>query len=122
MYHLEKYRTKASRHECPQCGSKHSFTYYVDDDNQPLNTKCGRCDHESSCGYHYTPKQYFQDHPSDKTVGQPFIPKMQVAPPLPKPLCTIPFSYVRQSACYDSTFVRFLCGLCLLGCPFPKQP
>ena len=117
MYHLEKYHTKASRHECPKCHRRHSFTYYVDDDNQPLDTSCGRCDHESSCGYHYTPKQFFQDHPSDKTVGQPFVPKMQITPPLPKPLCTIPFSYVRLSASYNSTFVRFLCGLVDRGLP-----
>lgn len=23
----------------------------------------GKCDHEHSCGYHYTPKDYFREHP-----------------------------------------------------------
>ena len=32
MYHLQKYQTKASRHECPNCHDPHSFTYYVDDE------------------------------------------------------------------------------------------
>ena len=36
---------------------------------------------------------------------------MQFQPKPPKPLCTIPFKYVRQSASYNSTFVKFLCGL-----------
>ena len=31
MYQLQKYQTKASRHECPNCHDPHSFTYYVDD-------------------------------------------------------------------------------------------
>ena len=117
MYHLEKYRTKASRHECPNCHDRHSFTYYVDDNGEPLDPTCGRCDHESKCQYHYTPKQYFQDHPTDRTVGQRFVPKMQAVGTMPKPLYTIPFSYVRQSASYNSTFVRFLCGLFDKGKP-----
>lgn len=111
MYHLEKYRTKASRHECPNCHDRHSFTYYVDDDGQPLDPECGRCDHESSCGYHYPPADFFRDHPIDPIAMKHFVPKMQITPPLPKPLCTIPFKYVRLSASYNSTFVRFLCSL-----------
>jgi len=110
MYHLEKYRTKASRHECPNC-HRHSFTLYVDDDGQPLDPMCGRCDHESRCGYHYPPKEYYRDHPTDGRAGKVFIPKMQAIAQPPKSLCTIPFRYVRQSASYNSTLVRFLCSL-----------
>ena len=111
MYHLEKYHTKASRHECPNCHDRHSFTYYVNDNGEPLDPACGRCNHESSCGYHYTPAQYFHDHPLIRTTARPFIPKMQPITRPPLPLCTLPFSYVRQSASYNSTFVRFLCSL-----------
>lgn len=110
MYHLEKYRTKASRHECPRC-HRHSFTRYVDEEGQPLDPECGRCDHESSCGYHYPPKDYYRDHPADKRAGEVFVPKMQSIAQKPKPLCTIPFKYVQQSASYNSTFIRFLCSL-----------
>ena len=39
-----------------------SFTYYVDESGTPLHPSVGRCNHESSCGYHYTPKEYFHDH------------------------------------------------------------
>ncbi len=111
MYHLEKYHTKASRHECPNCHDRHSFTYYVDDNGEPLDLACGRCDHESRCGYHYTPKQYFIDHPALTATARPFIPKMQTIARPPLPLCTLPFRYVRLSASYNSTFVRFLCSL-----------
>jgi hypothetical protein len=109
-YQLEKYHGRASRHECPNCHDPHSFTYYVDENNQPLDTTCGRCDHESSCGYHYTPSEYFQDHP-DEQQSKAFVPKMPFQPKPPKPLCTIPFKYVLRSASYNSLFIKFLCGL-----------
>ena len=115
MYKLEKYRTKASRHECPNCHRRHSFTYYVDDMGQPLDPLCGRCNHESSCGYHYTPKQFFQDHPKSPVpksyVPSPMSPVSRPMSPVSRPMSTIPFDYVARSASYNSTFVRFLCGL-----------
>ena len=60
-YRLQPYGGRSTRHECPQCHDKHSFTYYVDVEGNPLSEICGRCDHESSCGYHYTPGDYFRD-------------------------------------------------------------
>ena len=110
MYQLEKYRTRASRHQCPKCGDPHSFTYYVDEDGQPIDPTCGRCDHESSCGYHYPPSEYYRDHQGEKPMKN-FVPKMQAPAMPPKPLCTIPFKWVRESASYNSHFVLFLCGL-----------
>ena len=110
-YQLEKYHGRASRHECPNCHDKHSFTYYVDEDGQPIDPTCGRCDHESGCGYHYTPSEYFQDHQTDKPTERNFIQKMQTLAKPQKPLCSIPFKWVRGSASYNSTFVKFLCGL-----------
>ena len=62
-YHLQKYAGPASRHTCPGCGGKRCFTLYVDIQGQPLADNVGRCDHESGCNYHYTPGQYFKDHP-----------------------------------------------------------
>lgn len=109
-YQLEKYHGRASRHECPSCHDPHSFTYYVDENGQPLDPTCGRCDHESSCGFHYTPGEYFQDH-QEHQQPKVFVPKMQLLPKPPKPLCTIPFKYVLQSASYNSNFIKFLCGL-----------
>ena len=65
-YHLAKYAGKASRLSCPQCERPHCFTPYVDDADQLIDKTVGRCDHESSCGYHLTPHQYFQQHPEAK--------------------------------------------------------
>lgn len=71
-YHLQKYAGTASRHTCPACGGKRCFTLYVNDNNEPLNEAVGRCDHESGCGYHYTPGQYFKDPPE---LRQPCHPE-----------------------------------------------
>jgi hypothetical protein len=39
---------------------------YVDSETQEIiSESCGRCDHESSCGYHLTPKEYFREHPEN---------------------------------------------------------
>ena len=68
-YTLQKYKGTATRHTCPNCGDRRSFTYYVDESGTPLHPSVGRCNHESSCGYHYTPKEYFHDHPECRTAN-----------------------------------------------------
>ena len=65
-YTLQKYTNPNSRHTCPACGRQRCFTLYVDPDANPLHETVGRCDHESSCGYHRTPRQYFHDHPEHR--------------------------------------------------------
>ena len=61
-YSLQKYTDPATRHTCPNCGRSKCFTMYVDPEGIPIHKTVGRCDHESSCGYHLTPKQYFREH------------------------------------------------------------
>ena len=71
-YQLEKYRGRATRHVCPQCGRKHVFTRYIDthNNNMYINDKVGKCNRLDKCGYHYTPRMYFEDNPwlRDKEV------------------------------------------------------
>ena len=62
-FHLQKYKL-GNRYTCPQCGRKRCFARYIDEEGQivfPDNV--GRCDHEQSCGYHYSPSDYFKDNP-----------------------------------------------------------
>ena len=66
QYSLEPYSGKRSRHTCPNCGDRHSFVRYIDTSGNPLHETVGRCNHESSCGYHYTPASFFRDHPELK--------------------------------------------------------
>ena len=112
--YLQKYKGISTRHTCPQCGKKQSFTLYFDGNtHQPINKKVGKCNRESKCGYHYTPKQFFIDNPDlNETTSQacnlhyskPFVAKQQTV----QPIGTIPFTYVERSASYKSNFVRFL--------------
>lgn len=65
-FHLQKYRP-GSKTVCPKCGRKSCFTRYVDGNVQiTFPNHVGKCDHINSCGYHYTPKEYFQDNPTIK--------------------------------------------------------
>ena len=62
-FHLQKYKL-GNRYACPQCRRKRCFARYIDEEGQivfPDNV--GRCDHEQSCGYHYSPSDYFKDNP-----------------------------------------------------------
>ena len=62
-FHLQKYRP-GSKTTCPNCGKSRCFVRYIDEQGVisfPGNV--GKCDHENSCGYHYTPKEYFKDNP-----------------------------------------------------------
>ena len=74
----------------------------------------GRCNHESGCGYHYTPKQYFIDNPVEKERFTDSVKQKTFQKPIQKPqqeIGYIPFSYVEKSVSYNSSFVYFLCGL-----------
>jgi len=71
-FHLQKYRP-GSKTICPGCGRKACFTRYVDGEGLvPFPDNVGKCDHINSCGYHYTPKEYFNDNPTVKEnlIGQ----------------------------------------------------
>ncbi len=113
-YRLEKYKSPASRHQCPACGDKKSFTLYVDDDDTPIHCTVGRCNHESSCGYHLTPHDYFTAHPeltpkSNKETPT-YHPSSIRAPTkaITKTTCTIPMEYVARSRSDNSQLVRYL--------------
>ena len=119
-YSLQAYKGVATRHTCPNCGDKRSFAYYVDEENTPLHPSVGRCNHESSCGYHYTPKQYFQDHPECRTSNaSSFDGQMRdvkskstsTKSPKPTTIGYIPIHYVEKSKSVQSNFFRFLSTL-----------
>lgn len=108
--YLEKYTGKASRHKCPKCNDLHSFAYYLDGNTgQVIDKTVGRCNHESGCGYHYTPKQFFIDNPAEKERFT--VPIQQKPIQHQREASYIPFQYVEKSVSYNSTFVYFLCGL-----------
>ena len=58
---LEPYKGIATRHTCPECHKKRSFARYIDTEGKiEFPPYVGRCNHEQSCGYHFTPKDFFE--------------------------------------------------------------
>ncbi|MDD4991171.1 MAG: DUF6371 domain-containing protein [Paludibacter sp.] len=111
--YLQKYKGKATRHTCPSCETKQSFTLYLDGNtHEPIHHTVGKCNRESKCGYHYTPKQYYIDNPSigvetrhaSSNISNQIIKKVNP----PQPPGSISFRFVENSVSYKSNFVRFL--------------
>lgn len=116
-YHLLKYKGKATRLTCPQCGRKHCFAPYVDDNNQMVSSEYGRCDHESSCGYcKYPPSETklmgyksayskYQYRPISRVMRQP-----QSMAEFDEVINSIPMDIVRRTVRINPTsdFLHFL--------------
>lgn len=63
-FSLQKYK-RGSKLSCPKCGNKQCFVKYIDKQGEIIfPDHVGRCDHEQSCQYHYTPSDYFKDNPT----------------------------------------------------------
>ena len=116
---LEKYHGPASRYTCPSCGQRRRFTRYIDTQTGThLAERVGRCDRLDHCGYHYTPRQYFDDNKLlaapevDRRVRQPRTENMLICdtnqgqhqPPhsAPSSLDPRPPSLLPQQAVIDS--------------------
>ena len=70
---LQPYKGAGSRHCCPACHKKRCFSRYIDTEKQiSFPDDVGRCDHEQSCGYHLTPKEYFERNPQSKPQHRDF--------------------------------------------------
>lgn len=55
MFQLEKGSRKFN---CPSCGNK-TFVRYQNETGEYVGDDCGRCDRDSKCNYHRTPKDHF---------------------------------------------------------------
>lgn len=67
--YLQPYNGKSTRHTCPACKTKYAFTLYLyGNTGQPIHPTVGKCNREIKCGYHYTPRQYFDEHPEYKNT------------------------------------------------------
>jgi hypothetical protein len=64
MIQLETYKGTRTRHTCPACNQKNQFTRFVDDAGNYIADDVGICNRSSKCGYRYTAKQYYADHPT----------------------------------------------------------
>lgn len=101
---LEPYKGKSSRYTCPNCGTNHRFSRYIDNEGNHIAEDVGKCDRDNNCGYHYKPKQYFQDNPTDEPREFKPIPDKPELPPF-----YIPFELFEKSIHYENNnFVKYL--------------
>ena len=87
-FKLEPYKNIASKHTCPQCKKRKVFTRYIDTQEQvTLPEYVGRCDREDKCGYHLSPKEYFERNPNAHKALQEYAPTRTISrmPEPPKP-------------------------------------
>jgi Domain of unknown function (DUF6371) len=67
MYTLEPYKGRTSRYECPNCLTRETFVRYIDPQSEIYVSEIvGRCNRQDNCGYHFTPKQFFDKNPELK--------------------------------------------------------
>lgn len=121
-YILEPYKGMNTRYRCPalNCGKDKTFSRYIDTESgEHIHPTVGRCNRESNCGHHYTPKQYFQDNPNKIGTGnisfdttQSKANKPRPVSPQPKPVSFIPVEVFKASlnptAFETNHFVQFL--------------
>lgn len=116
-YILEPYKGMNTRYRCPSCQQRDkTFSRYIDTETgEHIHPSVGRCNRESNCGYHYTPKQYFQDNNISFDTPQPKAYKPRPVTPQPKPVSFIPVEVFKASlnptAFEVNHFVKFLIDL-----------
>ena len=93
------------KHYCPACGQRR-FVRYVDTwTGEEVADEVGRCDRESSCGYHLRPREYFRNgglRPAEATKPAP--------KPNPEPLFISPETMQASFTAYThNNFCQWLC-------------
>ena len=114
-YILEPYKGMNTRYRCPSCQHKDkTYSLYIDTETgEYIHLTVGRCNRESNCGYHHTPRQYFQDNNIPFDTPQFKAYKPLPVKPQPKPISSIPSEKLKASlkAYVSNHFVTYLIDL-----------
>lgn len=111
-YILEPYKGKNTRFNCPGCNQREFVRYIDTETGKHMAPTVGKCNRIDNCGYHYTPKQYFQDNNFDTPQVTPYN-KINIVTPQQKPASFIPVEIFKASLTNHEPnhFIKFLIGL-----------
>ena len=107
----------STRYRCPQCEQDKRFCLYIDTQTgEHLSPDVGKCNRESNCGYHYTPKQYFADNPTPFDTPHPTAYKPRAVAPQKQPQKPVSFIdvavFIASLKEYETNcFVQYLINL-----------
>lgn len=82
QFHLARWNERDKHLRCPGCQrGRGCFKEYMDENGNPVDSvehTVGKCDHETTCGYHLTPKEWFKaGGKMDESTSQQ-VPKKEV--------------------------------------------
>ena len=115
-YILEPYKGLQSRFICPNCAHRDkTFVRYIDTESgNYIHPSVGRCNRESSCGYHLSPKQYFSQNNSSNENYE-FVAKrdFKISSNNQVQISSIPYSFVLESlrGYNENNFIKYLVSL-----------
>lgn len=89
--------SSSRKFNCPQCEKKRFVRYLNLLTNEYLPSQVGRCDREQNCGYHFTPRQFFQDNPSGEFASDAHRPVDFLIKKLEQAGSTIPLNLFSAS-------------------------
>lgn len=94
---------------CPRCLKKKRFSRYWDNEDQSfVHTTAGRCD-RPKCGYHFTPKEYFQN--TGTNFSNQFTGNYIPLPPAPKDYLNASLISKFANNYGTNNFISFLCSI-----------
>lgn len=95
-YRLERWSEMEFKRKwiCPACGKK-SFVRYVDTiSGEYINETVGKCDRAEKCGYHLSPREYFESAGMRRDLYRTVTPRKEV---YARPCHHLPMSMVEES-------------------------
>lgn len=113
-YILEPYKGMKTRYSCPSCQQQKVFALYIDTETgEHLNETVGRCNRESSCAYHYAPKQYFEENniSFDKPQQNRHQRVVEQLPPKPISFITVEVFTASLQSHESNNFIKYLIEL-----------
>lgn len=72
LAHYRELKRNSWNRICPQCGQREFSPYINVLTGQPIDDKsCGKCNRQTNCGYHQSPREWFDEHRPERREWLP---------------------------------------------------